>query len=118
MYAASCMRRRDYSNMTELIPQGTWVEIHRVVLPRGERAAQVPADTAAVPLEERVKGLLAAPASVGAAATIVTPAGRTLHGTLVAVNPAYTHSFGAPLPELSAIGEEVRTLLRRRGHFK
>jgi len=104
--------------MADVIPQGTWVEIHRVVLPRGERAAQVPADTAAVPLEERVRGVLAAPASIGATATIVTPAGRTLHGNLAAVNPAYTHSFGTPLPELSAIGEEVRALLRQRGHFK
>jgi len=112
------MQTQGYSHMADVIQQGSWVEIHRVVLQRGERAAQVPADTAAVPLEERVRGMLAAPASVGAAATIVTPAGRTLHGTLVAVNPAYTHSFGAPLPELSAIGEEVRTLLRRRGHFK
>jgi hypothetical protein len=104
--------------MTEVIETGTWVEIHRIVLKSGERAARVPEDTRRVPLEMRVKGFLVAPASPGAAASIVTSAGRKLHGTLVAVNPAYTHGFGAPLPELSAIGEELRAILRERGHLK
>jgi len=27
------------------------------------------------------------------------------------VNPAYTHSFGSPVPELLMIGREVRTIL-------
>jgi len=48
----------------------------------------------------------------GEAAEILTPAGRRLRGTLVAVNPAYTHGFGAPIPELSRIGSEVRAFLR------
>jgi hypothetical protein len=46
---------------------------------------------------------------------IKTPAGRTLGGTLVRVNPPYDHSFGPPLPELSAIGPQVRALLRQQG---
>jgi hypothetical protein len=96
----------------ELAAAGSWVEIHRIVLPAGERAPQVPEDTKHVPLEMRVKGFLAAPAAIGEEVEIVTRSGRRLRGRLVEVNPAYTHSFGAPLPELVTIGEEVRRLLR------
>jgi hypothetical protein len=101
--------------MAELITKGTWVEIHRIVLPAGERAPQVPADTQGVDLEMRVKGFLVEAATVGSQVEIVTPVGRRLHGTLTEVNPAYTHSFGAPIPELSTIGGEVRAMLRERG---
>lgn len=98
--------------MTERIAQETWVEIHRIVLAPGERAPQVPGDTQSVPLEMRVKGFLTAPAVLGEEAEIETPAGRRLRGTLVEVNPAYTHGFGPPIPELSTIGLEVRAMLR------
>jgi hypothetical protein len=101
--------------MADLVAKGTWVEIYRIVLPAGERAPQVPPDTARVPLEMRVKGFLAEPAAVGAQAEIMTAAGRRLRGTLVEINPAYTHGFGAPVPELTTIGGEVRTILRQRG---
>lgn len=100
--------------MTELIGKGTWVEIHRIVLPAGERAPQVPDDTRQVPLEMRVKGYLVAPASPGEQAEIVTPVGRRLRGVIREINPAYTHGFGAPIAELSGIGREVRALLRGR----
>ncbi len=98
--------------MAEPIAVGTWVEIRRVVLGPAERAPQIPDDTKTVPLEMRAKGFLAAPAILGEEVTIVTPAGRHLRGTLAAVNPAYTHGFGAPIPELTLIGEEVRAILR------
>ncbi len=104
--------------MAERAGQGVWVEIHRCVLPAGERAPQVPEDTRGVPLEMRVKGFLLAPAAPGEAAEIVTPAGRHLRGTLMEVNPAYSHGFGAPLAELSGIGGEVRAILRERGLIK
>lgn len=97
--------------VAERIAAGRWVEIHRVVLRPGERAPHIPDDTRGVPLEMRVKGFLAEPAAPGEEAEIVTPAGRRLHGTLTDVNPAYTHGFGAPIPELSTIGREVRGLL-------
>jgi hypothetical protein len=100
--------------MGEVIAAGTWVEIRAIVLPAGERAPQVPADTAAVPLEMRVKGFLSAPAALGDTAEILTRAGRRLTGTLTEANPAYTHSFGPPIPELSTIGEQVRDMLRAR----
>jgi hypothetical protein len=100
--------------VAELIAKGTWVEIHRIVLAAGERAPQLPADTQAVPLEMRVKGFLVAAAALGEQAEIVTRVGRHLRGALTEVNPAYTHSFGPPIAELSAIGEEVRAMLREK----
>ena len=71
---------------------------------------------------QTVTVILLQPAEVtmapGETAEIITPAGRRLRGTLAAVNPAYTHGFGAPLPELSGIGGEVRAMLRERGIIK
>jgi hypothetical protein len=104
--------------MAELIAKGTWVEIHRVVLAPGERAPHVPEDTKRVPLELWVKGFLAAPAALDEEAEIVTLVGRRLRGTLTEVNPAYTHGFGPPIPELSTIGGEVRAILRERGRVR
>jgi hypothetical protein len=104
--------------MAETIAKGTWVEIHSIVLPAGERAPQVPDDTQQIPLEMRVKGFLLESASLGDDAVIVTPVGRHLRGTLIAVNPAHSHSFGPPIPALSMIGDEVRTILRERGRLK
>lgn len=104
--------------MPELIEKGAWVEIYAVVLPAGERAPQVPEDTQKVPLEMRVKGFLVSSASPGDEVEIVTTVGRQLRGTLVEVNPAYTHQFGAPIPELLTIGGEVRAILRERGCIK
>lgn len=104
--------------MAELIEKGAWVEVHSIVLPAGERAPQIPEDTQQVPLEMRVKGFLMAPASLGDEVEIETTAGRHLRGTLIEVNPAYSHLFGAPIPELSTIGAEVRAMLRVRGYIR
>lgn len=104
--------------MAKPIAKGTWVEIRRIVLLAGERAPQVPEDTRRVPLEMRVRGFLAAPASMAEEAEIVTSAGRRLQGTLTVVNPPYSHGFGPPIPELSSIGEEVRAILRKRGRAR
>jgi hypothetical protein len=101
-------------NREGLVEKGTWVEILQVVLPAGERAPQVPADTQEVPLEMRVKGYLLAPVALRDTAEIVTPTGRTLCGILTDINPAYTHGFGPPIAELSSIGREARAILRKR----
>ena len=89
------------------VPAGTWVEVGWTVLAPHERAPGLPADTAAVPLDVRVSGFLVEPASPGGPARIRTRAGRELAGTLLAVNPSYTHSFGQTVPELLTIGSEV-----------
>jgi hypothetical protein len=104
--------------MTERIAAGTWVEIYQVVLAEGERAPHVPEDTCHVPLEMRVRGWLVEAAQLNDSVEIKTPTGRLMQGTLVAVNPAYTHGFGSPIPELTPIGREVRELLRDKGWFK
>ena len=97
--------------MPEWAEQGTWVEIYARVLEPDERAPHIPEDTQKVPLEMRAKGFLTEAAVVGEEAEIMTRAGRRVRGALAAVNPAYTHGFGAPIFELSAIGDEVRAML-------
>lgn len=104
--------------MDEIVAAGTWVEIYSVVLEPGQRAPRIPDDTRQVPLEMRVKGFLAAPGKQGESVEIITPSGRRLRGTLVSVNPAYAHGFGAPIPELAHISGEVRALLRKGEHLR
>lgn len=96
------------------VKAGSWVQIHRVVLPPGGRAPQVPEETQRVPLELRVKGFLLGEARMGEEVTIRTIVDRELAGTLVAVNPRYEHDFGAPVPELLTIGHELREFLTGR----
>ncbi|MCK4782205.1 MAG: 2-amino-4-ketopentanoate thiolase [Desulfobacteraceae bacterium] len=100
--------------MAERAKKDTWVEIYKIVLEKGERAPQVPNDTQQVPLEMKVKGFLVQNAAVGEEAEIITPAGRRIKGRLIEINPAYTHMYGRPIPELSPIGAEVRAILRER----
>jgi len=95
--------------------KNTWVEIYKIVLGKGERAPQVPSDTQQIPLEMKVKGFLVQDAAIGEEAVIITPAGRRIKGRLIEINPAYTHMYGRPIPELSSIGAEVRAILREWG---
>jgi len=97
--------------MAERAEKNTWVEIHRVVLPPGKRASHVPEDTQRVPLEMKAKGFLVDAASVGDEVEVTTAAGRRLRGTLVTIDPPYTHSFGKPVAELLPIGAELRAIL-------
>lgn len=97
--------------MTERIAAGRWVEIEQMVLKPAERAPQVPADTACVPLKLRTKGWLMAHADLGEQVEISTVIGRRLQGTLIRVDPAYTHDFGRPVAELLPVGSELRALL-------
>ena len=101
--------------MSERIEAGSWVEIRRTILAAGERAPQVPADTQAVDMEMRVKGWLVAAARIGEQVEIETAAGRRLQGRLAALNPAYDHGFGRPIPALSGIGVALRSGSRKRG---
>lgn len=101
--------------MAEQIAKGTWVQVHHIVLSHSERAPHLPQDTQQVPLEMTVKGFLIEPACVGEEAQILTQVGRRVRGTLLEVNPAYTHSFGPPIPQLTSVGCEVRALLREQG---
>jgi hypothetical protein len=97
--------------VAERVAAGTWVELHDVVLPAGQRAPQVPPETQRVPLELLVRGWLVEPAALGEVATIRTPARRQVRGRLVAVEPGHHHSFGPPVPALGTVGDELRRLL-------
>jgi hypothetical protein len=99
--------------------RGDRVQIYRVILRVGERAPQVPEDTAAVPLEMTVRGdLLEDTAAAGDEVTVETPAGRRLRGRLIALDPPYNIGFGPPPPELRQVGKELRKILSSgaRGH--
>jgi len=81
------------------------------VLKPEERAPQVPEDTRKTPLVMWVKGYLNADAEIGAECEITTVTGRTVRGLLDEVEPAYAHSFGSYIPELSEVRQQVKKLL-------
>ncbi len=91
--------------------RGDWVQVKQVILELGQRAPQVPEDTSQVPLIRLVKGFLTQDANLGDAVAITTVIGRTIGGELVAVNPRYEHSFGAPPAGFMRIGSELRRIL-------
>ncbi|MDO5082739.1 MAG: 2-amino-4-oxopentanoate thiolase subunit OrtA [Arachnia propionica] len=91
-------------NPTPSAPEGAWAEIQLTVLTPEQRAAGVPADTAATALVQWVDGFLTHPAALGEEATIRTVIGRTHTGTLSRINPGYDHSFGETVPEILTIG--------------
>lgn len=92
--------------------QGDWVQIYQVILPVGQRAPQVPIETAGVPLEMWVKGFLVEKqAEVGTDVTVRSLAGRLLQGKLVAIKPTYEVNYGIPQSELLTIGVELRAIL-------
>lgn len=103
----------------QVAKQGDYVQIMDVILPAGERAPNVPPETAKVPYVLRQKGfLLNAQARVGERVRIRTVIGREVEGELVAINPPYQHTFGRPVPELLHVGEEAWRIIEeaeRRG---
>jgi hypothetical protein len=101
------------AKMSDEAKRGDWVQIHQIVLKAGERAPQVPEDTAGVPLEMKVKGVLVdEKAKHGDLVTIETAIGRRLQGKLIAVNPAYVVGYGPPPGELRPVGSELRRFLK------
>lgn len=95
--------------------KGDWALIKSVVLKAGERAPQVPEDTARVPLVQWVKGRLESKARVGDTVSARTRTGRVVKGELVVVNPGTTHDFGSFVPELLSVQEGIRRAMRDEG---
>lgn len=96
--------------------RGDWVRIHKIVLNVGERASNLPEDTQNVPLEMWDKGfLLNDKAKIGDMVEIETYIGRVLSGTLVEINPYYTHNYGKSVPEILYIGRQARLILAEEG---
>jgi hypothetical protein len=87
---------------------GDWVEVESILLEPADRAANLPADTAAQPLRMWVKGFACMAAAVGDELTVETMTGREVTGALTEVNPGYFHTFGRPAPELTAVGRDLR----------
>lgn len=92
--------------------KGDWVRIHRVVLAADERTAKIPEDTQKCDLEMWTKGfLLTDGAEIGDEVEVETAVGRTETGTLIEVNPYYTHSYGKFVPELIQIDKQLRSIM-------
>jgi len=91
--------------------RGDWVKVHSIVLKAEERSSHLPEDTKKVPLEMWINGFLAEDAKLGENVEITTLSGRMVKGTLVEVNPRYTHDFGEPIPELLRIGPSLKRIL-------
>jgi hypothetical protein len=92
--------------------KGQWVEIHYTVLKPEERSEGVPDDTKKVPMECWIKGWALSLGETGDEIQIKTPANRIVKGILTEINPGYSHTFGPAVPELSSIGQELRSMLR------
>lgn len=90
---------------------GQWVEVERVLLEPSDRAANLPQDTAAQTLRVWVKGFAHDGAAIGEECEVETMTGRAVRGVLSAVNPGYTHTFGAPPPEIVTVGRDLRVRL-------
>jgi len=97
--------------MEAAVKKGAWVSLRKTILQPGERAAGIPADTAAVPLVMWVSGFLEAEADMGAEATIRTRMGRVESGILEEVNPTTQVSYGDFVPEILEIGAQARGIL-------
>ena len=91
--------------------RGDWVKVHSIVLKAEERSSHLPEDTKKVPLEMWINGFLTKDAKLGESVEITTLSGRMVKGTLVEVNPRYTHDFGEPIPELLRIGPNLKRIL-------
>lgn len=94
-----------------MVEKGTWVRIKKILLPVGQRAPQDPEDTRNTPLVMWTKGFLTTDAEMGDEVQVVTAADRVETGTLVDVNPYYTHSYGKCVPELVQIDRNYRAFL-------
>lgn len=96
--------------------RGDWVRIHAVVLKADQRTGKIPDDTQKCDLEMWTKGRLLDDAEIGDTVKVRTAVGREQEGTLIEVNPYYTHSYGKFVPELIEIDEQLRAI--RKGGDK
>ncbi len=99
--------------MSNIAKKGDWVRIKNTILKVGERAANVPDETKAVPLEMWINGFLAnAEAKIGDKVTIKSLINRDHEGVMVEIMPTYKVDYGQPQPELQKIGPELRAILK------
>ncbi len=94
-----------------LVKKGEWVQISQTVLEPSQRAPQVPADTKEVPLRMWVKGYLLEDGEMNKTCKVETMTGRIVEGTLVCVDPKYTHNFGSYVEELNKVTMSAKQIL-------
>ncbi|MDO4543723.1 MAG: 2-amino-4-oxopentanoate thiolase subunit OrtA [Clostridia bacterium] len=95
-----------------MIKKGDWVQVETVVLSPEKRTANIPDDTKHVPLKMWVKGRLQnESAELGDEVSVITRTNRLVSGTLCAVNPSYSHSFGDFIPELQQVDDMVKSIV-------
>jgi len=94
-----------------MVKKGEWVRIHSVVLKADERTAKLPDDTQKCDLQMWTKGFLQEDAEIGDVVTVKTASNRLEKGTLIEVNPYYTHSYGTFVPEIVQIDRQLREVL-------
>lgn len=90
---------------------GDYAVIQTVVFPAGQRAPQVPQDTALTPFLAFTKGWLTKDAQSGDQVTVRTMSGREAQGMLTSRQLAPAHDYGDYVPELQEIHLQVRDLL-------
>ena len=112
--SVSPKKKSECRAMAQTAYKGTWVKISDTILKVGERAPNIPAETAKVPLVMHLNGfLLTDEAQLGDRVTIETLSSRIVTGDLIEINPHYTHSFGRFIPELGEIGPHLRKALEK-----
>jgi len=91
--------------------EGDWVEVERTLLDPADRSKNLPPETAEKPLRMWVKGFALGAAALGEEVTIETMTGRQVTGVLSTINPGYFITYGNPVPELTAVGRDLRAQL-------
>ncbi len=93
--------------------EGDWVKIRFRILEPQDRPDHIPEETRKTPLDAFVNGFMTEKeAHLGDQVSIRTLIDREYTGALVEVFPAYTHSFGKPIPALLEIGPKLRTIIK------
>lgn len=99
--------------MKKVARAGQWVEIEMLVCQAETRSKELPKDTQVIYYTARIKGYLINEARLGQEATIRSILGRELKGKLLAFNPPFPATFGAPVPELMDVGKELKSLMKK-----
>ncbi len=83
-----------------MIKKNTYVLVKKTILNKEQRTAHIPEDTKCVDFIMKIKGNLTHDANIGEQVIIITETKRVIEGTLIEINPAYTHSFGEHVEEV------------------
>lgn len=88
-------------------PKGTYVKITKDFLKPEHRLKTLPEVTSSKPLTGWVKGKLLKDAKLDEKAPIETVTGRFVHGVVIEIEPAHSHTFGAYVRELDKVREII-----------